>query len=61
MALLFGNKQTAGFGGVLTPVIVERRLIDGHDAQVASQGKEDASMHSLVMMANPFTDNETES
>jgi hypothetical protein len=59
-ALLFGNKQLAGFGGVLTPAIVEKRLKDGHDAQVASQGKEDDAMCSLVMMPNPFASNESE-
>jgi hypothetical protein len=59
-ALLFGNKQSAGYGGVLTPAIVEKRLMDGHDAQVALQGKEDDTMRSLVMMPNPFTSDESE-
>jgi hypothetical protein len=59
-AMLFGNKQSAGFGGVLTPTIVTKRLTSGHDAQVASQGKEDAAMRSLVMMPNPFDNSDSE-
>jgi hypothetical protein len=59
-ALLFGNIQSAGYGGVLTPAIVEKRLTDGHDAQVAAQGREDDAMRSLIMMPNPFTSNEHE-
>jgi hypothetical protein len=35
-------------------------LADGHDVQVASQGKEDDAMRSLVMMPNPFTSDESE-
>jgi hypothetical protein len=50
----------AGFGGVLTLVIVEKQLKGGHDAQVAFQGKEDDAMRSLVMMPNPFASNESE-
>jgi hypothetical protein len=58
--MLFENKQSAGFGGVLTLTIVIKWLTSGHDAQVASQGKEDATMRSFVMMPNPYDNSDSE-
>jgi hypothetical protein len=60
-AILFGKKQSAGFGGVLTLTIVIKWLTSGHDAQVASQGKENAAMCSFVMMPNHFGNSDSES
>jgi hypothetical protein len=47
--MLFGSKHSAGLGGVLTPGLVEKRLMIAHDAVEASKRKEEEKLSKLEM------------